>query len=115
ISLSYDSACRRGEISQVEKYSFMEKDSNSTNLLRGKGNKHFRLFYMERTRAIAEKYLKERGEDDIDELFISTYGGSKSPLHYKRLMVRILILIQTVLDIVLSKTTIMALILTYKE
>ena len=84
ISLSYDSACRRGEISQVEKHSFMEKDSNSTNLLRGKGNKHFRLFYMERTRAIAEKYLEERGEDDIDELFISTYGGSKSPLHYKR-------------------------------
>ena len=84
VSLSYDSACRRGEIVQVEKYSFMDKNRSHTNDLIGKGNKRFSLFYMERTRAIAEKWLLVRGEDDIDSLWISDYGGTRSALKANR-------------------------------
>lgn len=39
---------------------------------------------MERTRAIAEKWLSVRGEDDIDSLWISDYGGTRSALKANR-------------------------------
>lgn len=85
ISLSYDSAARRGEISQVEKYSFTDREKSSTNILNGKGGKSFVLFYMDRTKDIAEKYLEQRGEDNIDSLWITGTGDNKRPLKYASL------------------------------
>ena len=84
VSLSYDSGARRGEIGQVEKYSFLDGSKTNTNSVVGKGGKEFTLFYMERTRAIAQKWLDTRGEDDIDSLWISDYGGERRELNPHR-------------------------------
>ena len=73
ISLSYDSAGRRNEIYQVEKHDF--ENSKMTNLVTGKRNKRFNLYYFDRTREIAKKYFEQRGEDDIDSLWITKHGG----------------------------------------
>ena len=73
ISLSYDSAGRRNEIYQVEKHDF--ENSKMTNLVVGKRGKKFNLYYFDRTREIAKKYFEQRGEDDIDSLWITKHGG----------------------------------------
>ena len=85
ISLSYDSAARRGEIAQVEKHSFMNRENSNTNIVTGKGDKTFILFYMERTKDIAEKYLEQRGDDNIDSLWITGKGENKRPIKYSSL------------------------------
>src|SRR5699024_648567 len=85
ISLSYDSAARRGEIAQVEKHSFMNRENSNTNIVTGKGDKTFILFYMDRTKDIAEKYLEQRGEDSIDSLWITGKGENKRPIKYSSL------------------------------
>ena len=73
ISLSYDSAGRRNEIYQVEKHDF--ENSKMTNLVVGKRGKKFNLYYFDRTREIAKKYFEQRGEDDIDSLWVTKHGG----------------------------------------
>ena len=73
ISLSYDSAGRRNEIYQVEKRDF--ENSKMTNLVVGKRGKKFNLYYFDRTREIAKKYFEQRGEDDIDSLWVTKHGG----------------------------------------
>lgn len=83
ISLSYDSAARRNEIHQVKKHNFLE--SNMTNSVIGKRGKQFPLMYMNRTREIAQKYFEERGEDDIESLWVSYYNGEARPLTYETL------------------------------
>lgn len=83
ISLSYDSAARRNEIHQVKKHNFLE--SNMTNSVIGKRGKQFSLMYMNRTREIAQKYFEERGEDDIESLWVSYYNGEARPLTYETL------------------------------
>lgn len=84
VSLSYDSGARRGEIGQVDKYSFTDDTKSTSNFVVGKGAKSFRLFYMERTRVIAQKWLEVRGEDDIDSLWITDYGGERRELNTNR-------------------------------
>lgn len=70
VSISYDSAARRNEVYQVEKHNFLDKELNYTNEVIGKRGKRFPLIFTERTRKIALEYLKERGEDDIDSLWV---------------------------------------------
>lgn len=67
LSLSYDSAGRRGEVAQVLKDNFL--NSKQTNLVVGKRGKKFTLIYFNRTREIAKKYFEQRGEDDIESLW----------------------------------------------
>lgn len=85
VSLSYDSAGRRNEIIQVEKYSFLDNEKSTTNEVIGKRSKKFTLMYSNRTKEIAKKWLEERGEDDIDSLWVSYYNGKARPLRYETL------------------------------
>lgn len=85
VSLSYDSAGRRNEIVQVEKYSFLDDEKSTTNEVVGKRSKKFTLMYSNRTKEIAKKWLEERGEDDIDSLWVSYYNGEARPLRYETL------------------------------
>lgn len=82
VSLSYDSAGRRNEIHQVEKYSFMDSENRSTNEVVGKRSKRFKLMYSDRTVEIAQLWLEQRGSDDIDSLWIVEQNGKKQPLGY---------------------------------
>ena len=85
VSLSYDSTARRNEVIQVEKYSFMDESLSKTNVVQGKRSKMFALMYSNRTKEIAKKWLEERGEDDIDSLWVSYYNGEARPLRYETL------------------------------
>ena len=85
VSLSYDSAGRRNEIIQVKKYSFLDDEKSTTNEVVGKRSKKFTLMYSNRTKEIAKKWLEERGEDDIDSLWVSYYNGEARPLRYETL------------------------------
>jgi integrase/recombinase XerD len=75
IALAYDSCGRKNEICQVNKYSFLDSNSNSTNVVVGKGGKEFRLLYFDLTKKCAKLWLNYRGEDDIDSLWIVGTGG----------------------------------------
>ncbi|WP_050615496.1 tyrosine-type recombinase/integrase [Bacillus testis] len=68
VSLSYDSAARRNEAFQVMKKGFLE--NNRTNTVQGKRGKKFQLLYFSRTKEIAKLYFDQRGEDDIESLWI---------------------------------------------
>jgi len=83
VSLSYDSAARRNEIHQVTKDGFLE--SNQTNTLVGKRGKKFNLIYFDRTREIAKKYFEQRGDDEIESLWVTGKGDKKRPLSYDSL------------------------------
>lgn len=83
ISLSYDSAGRRNEVAQVLKTGFL--DSKMTNTVQGKRGKKFQLIYFNRTREIAKLYLEQRGEDDIESLWVSGTGDEKRAAKYETL------------------------------
>lgn len=81
VSLAYDSAARRAEIHQVKKKGFL--DSNQTNVVTGKRGKKFRLIYFTRTKIIFKLWEKQRGEDDLDTLWVTGKGDKKHPLSYE--------------------------------
>lgn len=74
VALLYDCGSRKNEIAQVEKESFYDESKNLTNKLVGKRGKIYRAVYHSLTKKCVKKYLEERGEDDVKELFI-TEGG----------------------------------------
>lgn len=71
LMLSYDSAARRAELAQVTKESFLDPARNNTNVVVGKGGKKFPLLYFDLTHQAALKWLEQRGEDEIADLFIA--------------------------------------------
>ena len=83
LSISYESAARRNEVFQIQKHGFLER--NKTNEVIGKRGKKFQLFYFNRSKEIAEMYFKQRGEDDIDSLWIIGRGEKKRPAKYESL------------------------------
>ena len=83
LSLSYDSAARRNEILQVKKQNFLT--SKQTNEVIGKRGKKFTLLYFNRTREIAKMYFDQRGEDDIDSLWIAGNGDQRRARSYESL------------------------------
>lgn len=89
-SLTFDSGARRGEIAQVEKHGFADPTNHWTNVVRGKRGKMFPLVYLDDTRDIVMKWLEQRGEDDIDLLWIVGDGENRhaasSELLYSRIM-----------------------------
>ena len=84
VELSYSSGARRGEIIQVTKQPFLE-DGNMTGVVTGKRGKQFKLVFSNRCKKIAQMYLEQRGEDDIDSLWITGKGENKRPLGYDSL------------------------------
>lgn len=69
LDLAYDSAGRRNELYQVKKDGLLEK--NNTNIVIGKRGKKFPLIYFSRTKESLKLYLDERGEDDIESLWVT--------------------------------------------
>lgn len=85
LALSYDSAARRGELVQVKKYSFLNKKNNNTNVVVGKGNKRFVLLYFSLTKKCVSLWLKQRGSDDIDSLWVVGSEKNRRPASKKNL------------------------------
>lgn len=77
-SLGFDSAGRKNELFQVEKHGLL--DGNKTNVVVGKRGKKFQLVYLDDTKELIRQYLEERGEDNIDSLWIKGSGENKMPL-----------------------------------
>jgi len=77
LMLAYDSAGRKNEIFQVKKHSFLDEEKSSTNIVVGKRGKKFPLIYFDETKKCAKLYLEQRGEDDIDSMWITGQGNTK--------------------------------------
>ena len=80
VSLAYDSAGRRNELHQVKKEGFLE--NSQTNTVIGKRGKKFKLIYFNRTKIIFRLWEKQRGEDDLDTLWVSGKGKNKRLMTY---------------------------------
>ena len=78
LSLGFDSGARKNELYQVIKHGLL--DGNKTNVVIGKRGKKFPLVYLDDTKELIRKYLDERGDDDIDSLWIKGSGDHKSPV-----------------------------------
>lgn len=70
LCLAYESAGRKGELAQVKKSVFDNPDANATNQVIGKRGKKFPLIFFSQTKRCANLYLEQRGEDDIESLWI---------------------------------------------
>lgn len=77
-SIGFDSAGRRNELFQIEKHGLL--DGNKTNIVVGKRGKKFYLVYLDDTKELIRQYLEERGEDNIDSLWIKGTGKNKQPI-----------------------------------
>lgn len=77
-SIGFDSAGRRNELFQIEKHGLL--DRNKTNTVIGKRGKKFYLVYLDDTQELIRQYLEERGEDNIDSLWIKGSGQNKQPI-----------------------------------
>lgn len=73
LALGIDSAGRKNELHQVTKDS-ITPDGNFTNEVIGKRAKKFRLMYNDMTKEAFSLYMKQRGEDDIESLWITSRG-----------------------------------------
>ena len=78
LSLGFDSAARKNELYQVLKHGLV--DSNKTNIVIGKRGKKFPLVYLDDTKELIKQYLEQRGDDNIDSLWIKGSGDNKSPI-----------------------------------
>lgn len=72
LDISYDSAARIGEVSQVKKANLLEK--RCTNTVIGKRGKPFKLVYHNNSLESLKLYLDQRGNDEFDELWIAGNG-----------------------------------------
>lgn len=88
LMVMFDSGGRRNEVHQIKKSDILE--GNKTNTVVGKRGKVFPLVYLNDTKELIERYLKERGEDDIECLWISGFGENKSSATYESLYKRVL-------------------------
>jgi len=77
-SLGFDSAARKNELFQVKKSGLTE--NNKTNIVVGKRGKKFPLVYLNDTKELIKKYLEQRGDDNIDSLWIKGSGDNKQPI-----------------------------------
>lgn len=78
--LAYDSAGRKNELHQVMKASFYDDKQSVTNTVIGKRGKEFELVYFSGTKECAKLYLEQRGEDDIDEMWVTFEHGKAKPI-----------------------------------
>lgn len=77
LMLAYDSAGRRSELSQVQKYFFLDSEKHNTNQVIGKRRKKFSLFYFSGTKECVNLWLQQRKEDMIDSLWVMGKGDNK--------------------------------------
>jgi integrase/recombinase XerD len=81
--LLFDSAGRRNEAAQVKKQGLI--NSNKTNIVIGKRGKMFPLCYLNDTKELIKQYLDQRGEDDIESLWVIGKGELKREATYDNL------------------------------
>ena len=74
VAVFYDTGSRKNEVAQFMKESFLDESKSLTNAVRGKRGKIYRAVYHSLTKKCVKKYLEQRGEDDVPNLFI-TEGG----------------------------------------
>lgn len=80
LMLAYDSALRKNELNQVTKFGFEKDNIYIANKVVGKRRKTFHAKYFDETKRCAKLWLEQRGEDNIDNLFIvMARDGSKKP------------------------------------
>ena len=77
----FDSAGRRNEVHQIMKKGLL--DGNKTNIVIGKRGKKFPLIYLDDTKELIRQYLEERGDDDIEGLWVIGKGENKKPASYE--------------------------------
>ncbi|AYB37520.1 tyrosine-type recombinase/integrase [Brevibacillus laterosporus] len=87
LMVMFDSAGRRNEVTQVQKHGLLA--GNKTNVVIGKRGKSFPLVYLDDTKELIRCYLNERGEDNIDSLWISGKGENKRAATYESLYERV--------------------------
>jgi integrase/recombinase XerD len=87
LMMMFDSGGRRNEVAQITKHNLL--NGNKTNIVVGKRGKSFPLVYLNDTRELIAEYLKQRGEDDIDSLWIIGSGENKKPATYEALYERV--------------------------
>ncbi len=80
VSLAFDSAGRRNELHQINKENFLE--NNQTNTVVGKRGKKFKLIYFNRSKIIYKLWMRQRGEDNLDTLWVTGKGDNKRPMTY---------------------------------
>ena len=79
--LSYDSAGRRNELSQVTKENFYNEKNSLTNKVIGKRRKSFSLAYFQETKRCAKLWLEQRGEDDFKNMWVYKKNGILYPVN----------------------------------
>ena len=87
LMISYDSAGRRNEVFQIQKHGLI--DGNKANEVIGKRGKKYKPVYLDDTKELIAQYLEQRGDDDIDSLWISGKGDNKRPVKYGALYDRV--------------------------
>jgi len=87
LMVMFDSAARRNEAYQITKHGLV--DSNRANEVIGKRGKKYKPVYLNDTQELIKQYLDERGEDDIDSLWIMGKGDMKKPVQYGALYDRV--------------------------
>ncbi len=87
LMVMFDSGARRNEVHQINKHGLL--DGNRANEVVGKRGKKYRPVYLDDTRELIGQYLEQRGEDDIDSLWIKGSGENKTPITYEALYDRI--------------------------
>ena len=87
-NIGFDSAGRRNEVFQINKQGLL--NGNKTNIVKCKRGKMFPLIYLDNTKELIAKYLTERGEDNIDSLWIKENKKNKEPVTKDALYSRIL-------------------------
>lgn len=102
-SIAFDSAGRRNEVYQIKKTGLL--DGNKTNIVVGKRGKKFPLVYLDDTKELIRKYLEQRGDDDIDSLWICGIGDAKRPASYLALYDRMAGKINSILSEVRGEET----------
>ena len=81
VSLAYDSAGRRNELHQIKKNDFLE--NNQTNTVVGKRGKKFKLIYFNRSKIIYKLWMRQRGDDNFDTLWVTGKGKNKKSMSYE--------------------------------
>lgn len=80
VSMCYDTGARRNEILQIAKKDILKK--NITNEVVGKRGKKFKLIYSHRTQLLAKQWLNERGDDEVDSLWVVGSGKDRHAVRY---------------------------------
>lgn len=87
LMVMFDSAARRNEVYQINKHGLL--DGNRANEVIGKRGKKYKPVYLNDTKELIAQYLDERGEDDVDSLWIAGKGENKRSIGYNSIYDRI--------------------------